>query len=203
MWVVLAVTFLVLTFGPTLFAWTYPVLSWMPYRFLQMLIPSLKLAGNPARMMVLTQIAFCVLAAVGMSRTKSTSIWTVFIIALVIGSQPRVFPTFSPDVPRWVEVLRDQPGWGAVVDLISRGEATGLYGQTIHRRPIAMGEISRIPQSVDAKTRRILTDVDEGRFDELASMGFAFIAQPASSPALQLPIVFEDRLARVYRLPKR
>jgi len=209
LWVTLAVVFFALSCGPTLYFWTIPLTNWTPYRLLQSILPFLHFAGIPARMMIIVQLACCVLAAAGfarlaeLSRGRRIALGVIFCLALSIESQPRLQPVYPPDVPQWVQVVRDAPQPGAVIDLIARGHSGDLYAQTIHRRPIAFGIIARLHQSTQDASDRVLQQVQHGEFDALAAEGFAFIVSGTSEPPMPLPLVHEDRFARVYRLDRK
>jgi hypothetical protein len=209
-WLALAGLFFALSCGPTLYFWTIPLTRCTPYRLLETLLPSLRFAGIPARMMIIVQLACCVLAAAGLARLATLPrrrrllLGTIFLLLMVIESQPRMQLTYPPDAPQWVQVVRDDPQAGAVIDLIARGHSGDLYAQTIHRRPIAFGDISRLHQDTKEASERLVDQVERGEFAALANDGFAFIVIGASEPPLPVPLVHEDRFSRLYRLdPKR
>ena len=108
--------------------------------------------------------------------------------------------TCLPDAPKWVNAVRDDPTPGGVIDLVEGGEPQDMYYQTIHHRPIAQGDLSRIPQATKAATDTVLGDVDQHRYDELGSMGFAFLVTGTHLAPLNLPVAYADRAVRVYRL---
>jgi hypothetical protein len=108
--------------------------------------------------------------------------------------------TYPPDVPQWVQAARDDWRPGAVIDLIARGHSGDLYAQTIHRRPIAFGDLSRLHRDTEATSERLVDQVERGEFSALANEGFGFIVIGTSEPPLPLPLEHEDRFARVYRL---
>lgn len=205
-WIALAALFFALSCGPTLYFWTIPLTRWTPYRLLQTVLPFLRFAGVPARMMIFTQLACCVLAAAGLARLATLprphrlALAATFALAMVIESQPRLQLTYPPDAPQWVQVVRDDPRPGAVIDLIARGHSGDLYAQTIHRRPIAFGIVARLHQDTQEASDRVLEQAEHGEFDALANEGIGFMVIGTSEPPLPLSLVHEDRFARVYRL---
>jgi hypothetical protein len=205
---VLAVVFLCLSFGPTWRFWTIPITRLTPYRALAWLLPPLRFAGSASRMIIMTQLAAAVLAAAGLSRLagirskpRRIVLVVLFGVSLVIESQPRVLLTCPPDVPRWVTVLRDAPGEGAVIDLIAGDRSIDFYYQTVHHRPIAMGDISRISADTAAATASVMDEAARGEYGLLGHEGFAYIVTGSSAPSLRLPVFYSDQAARVYRLP--
>jgi hypothetical protein len=205
----LAVTFMLLAFGPTWRVVAIPITTYTPYRLLAFLLPPLRLAGCTARMMIVTQLAVSVLAAAGLSRLarvktaeRRSALTVLFVIALVFESQPRVLPVCPPDVPRWVEILRDAPEQGAVIDFLGDDQSIGLYYQTIYHRPVAMGDVFRISVDTFARTTALLESVNRANFEPLGRMGFAYMVMNPSDPLLSLPVFYSDQAARIYRLSR-
>jgi hypothetical protein len=104
-------------------------------------------------------------------------------------------------VPQWVKVLRDEPGRGALIDFVDEGTSPDLFYQTVHHRPMAQGDISRVSADTADATGLLLEAARQGRYDELARDGFGFILDHASNPPLALPVVYADRRVRLFRLP--
>src|SRR6185295_10048948 len=137
-------------------------------------------------------------------------------VAAVIADQvPAPFPLLPLERPHIYEVLRDRPEPGSLCEL-PMGIADGfgqigaldpreLFYQTIHRRPIAGGMISRLPLSVrrfyesdpilhalmalsetDATRRQIALPDRRAAIEGLRANHFAFIMlnRATASPAL-------------------
>jgi hypothetical protein len=178
----------------------------MPYRLLETLVPSVRLGGCPGRMMIVTQLFCCMLAAKGLTRLHDLrrgarlALSSILVVILLIESQPRLQATYPPDVPAWVNVVRDDPQPGALINLIARGHSGDLFAQTIHGRPIAFGDLARVSASTEQASDRIIEQVERGEFDALAQAGVAFIVIGRSEAPLPLTLVHEDRFSRVYRL---
>jgi hypothetical protein len=206
---ILALLFLLLCFGPVWRFWTIPITTLTPYRGLVAIFPFLRVAGSVSRFIIVTQLAIAVLAAAGMSRignisSRSGRVLLIIVmgVTLVIESQGQVPPVCDPAVPKWVQVLRDAPGQGAVIDLMYGDQSIDLYYQTVHRRPIAMGHLSRLSADTAAATAGVVDDVRYGRYDSLARMGFAYLVTYPIDSTLSLPVYYADQAARVYRLPR-
>jgi hypothetical protein len=204
----LAIAFLGLSFGPVWRFGTVPVTSITPYNALISCFPPARSASSVSRFIVMTQLCLAVLAASGLSRISTlrspgwrTLLTLVAASLLVLEAQPCVLLACSPDPPKWVLFLRDAPLHGAVIDLIDGARSTDLYYQTIHHRPIAMGEISRISADVQARTDHVLDAVNTGHFQLLSQEGFAYIVTIPPAPPLKLPICYTDQAARIYALP--
>ena len=205
----LAVTFILLSYGPTWRFWTIDVTRMTPYRLLMFICPPVRFAGNPGRLIIVAQLAVAILAAAGLSRLREinssalrTGITFLFVIGFATESEPRMLPSRSPDVPEWAEVLRDDPRPGGVINMQQGGESIDLYLQTIHHRPIARGALSRTPNEVARATGIVMQDVADNRFSALANMGFGFLVQSDHAPPLPLPEAYSDRSVTVYRLPR-
>jgi hypothetical protein len=206
----LAVLFLFLSFGPIWRFWTVPITGLTPYRGMVALFPPLRFAGSVSRFIVVTQLALSVLAAAGISRivnlrsgARRALLIILLGVSLVIESQPEVPQVCPPVVPEWVLALRDAPGQGAVIDLVVGDRPIDLYYQTIHHRPIAMGNVSRLSADTAAATATVLDAAHAGRYDLLGDMGFGFLVTYAIGCPLHLPIIYADQAARIYRLPAR
>jgi hypothetical protein len=206
-WLFLAVCFCILSMGPTLHLLGRPIWDWMPYDLLEWLIPPLAVGGCPSRMMVITQLCVAVLAAMGLARLASVrsksrraALGGAFVVALGVESQPRLSVTLPAWAPPWVVALRDSPVPGAVIALRTEGNPMGMYYQTVHRRPIMLGELARVPMRVQSRSEHVVALVDAGRFDELRAMGFGLLVVGASRQPLELPVIYADREVRIYRV---
>jgi hypothetical protein len=206
MWASGAIVFAAFSLGPTLRIFTISITQWMPYRLLETFLPPLKLGGCPARMMVVCELCCAILAAAGLkSLEKLTSgrqmfLAVIFILAMVLESEPRTQPTLPATIPRWVEFLRDSPKHGALLDLLHRSQPLGTYFQTLHQRPMAFGYTSRPNPRAAALDSQIADFAEHNQFQQLGKMGFAFIVVGASHAPLQLPIAFQDASACVYQI---
>ena len=204
---ILTLVFMLLSFGPTWRCWTIVVTRLTPYRVLTLLFPPIAFAGCTARMMIMAQLTACVLAAAALAQLRHvrgrfvrTTLIFLSVAGLVIESQPRTLFTCPPSVPRWVEMLRDDPRPGAVIDLIEGDDSMDLYFQSVHRRAIAQGNLSRVSQTTKLASAQVLDDVKNSQFRKLAKMGFAFLVTGAHSALLPLPLAYADRGARMYLL---
>jgi hypothetical protein len=214
-WITLVVVFTALSLGPTLQFRGTAMTGWMPYRLFERILPPIRMSGCPSRMLVMTELALGVLAAGGLKRLGEGGgvgemlnrkrkmlrfvIAGVFVLALVIESQPAVQICVNPEVPRWVQILRDDPTPGAVMDAVDGGESAGLYYQTIHHRPMASGYLSRVLVRLDDEWHHRLDLLQRG--DISSFKDFRFIVIRANDPPLPLAEVFADRTVRVYRMP--
>jgi hypothetical protein len=171
LWLLIGLVFFALSLGPAL---TYRGRSltgpWMPYRWLELAIPPLKLSGCPVRMMMPVSLALSVLAGTGLAAVlRRRTPWRLAIAALLTAGivaelWPRPMTLFQPDVPGWVHFLRDQPGGGGLLDLSGRDASLALYYQTIHEKPMAFGYVSRASRSVLAAQARLASDIQSGHF---------------------------------------
>jgi hypothetical protein len=208
LFLLVAITFVALSFGPIWRFDTIAITGLTPYRALLAIFPPMRFAGSVSRMMIMAQLALSVLAAAGLSRLAHLkpgpwrkAIVILIVAAMVIESQPRVLITCPPDVPQWVNVLRVDPGRGAVLDLPEVNRPIDMYYQTIHHHPIAGGDLSRVSANVMNAGMVPIDDVPQGKFDQLAHIGFEYVVTSASDAALPLPLLYSDRAARLYSIP--
>ena len=138
------------------------------------LVPIAANARVPGRAMIVVSLAAAVLGAIAIARsrepvrTRWIGIATMALIVLM-DYTPAPFPMVEVDRPAIYETLRDRPERGALLELpvgirdsfVSRGflDHRALPYQTIHRRPIVGGVVSRLsPSVVNAYTSDPLID---------------------------------------------
>ena len=205
LWILLAIVFTLFALGPTWRLWYEDLTTHTPYRLLMWLIPSMRFSGCAGRMMIVTQLSFCKLAATGLkamttfTRAHRLMFGGLLLLAMAIESQPRLPDTSTPEVPKWVEVIRDFPGNGPVIDDTTRGNGQGMYFQTIHHHPIAGGYVSRVPLSIEEHGIELFRDCETGNVAALSP--FQLIGVVPTNMPLPLPIVYQDRYATVYKNP--
>ncbi len=174
-WVFMFIVFWVLSLGPKLHVWggTFPKIP-MPYSWLTLLIPPLKISGMPVRMMVMADLALAMLAGIGfkvlLQGTKRDR-WLAAILLPLIAFEylPSPIPATRIEVPDYVTFLRDLPE-GAVIDLTTPARLLPYY-QTIHEKPIALGYVSRIPSSLDEKEEVFWDMVNQKNYRRLRDEG--------------------------------
>ena len=204
LWLTLGVGAFVLSLGPSL---TYRgeslTRSWMPYRWLEAIVPPLRMSGCPARMMVIVALSLSVLVAAGFAAvlgvpSAGRRAATAFLaLAMVADLWPRALTLTRPEVPEWVRYLTELPEPGAMLDITGTDPALALYYQTIHERPMAFGYTSRPPRSVLAAREQLLDDLENGRLLRIRDeLGFRYLV----IRALDMPasgVVYEGLGVRV------
>jgi len=204
-WWLLLVAFFLFSLGPVLHVWGAEVpLPVTPYTLLETAFPLLRLSGCPVRMMSMVSLSAGVLFAYGLTmlgRGAGRGRWVVIALLLAVlcvEYLPDPFPRTSSAVPPHVEVLRDLPDAGAVVDLEARA-GWSLYYQTVHQKPLAFGYISRAPSSVETKRRRILHRAERGQYDVICrEPGVAYLVVAAGIECPSLRLVHRDARANIY-----
>jgi hypothetical protein len=202
----IAIIFSLFALGPTLRIKDTPITNWTPYRFLELLFPPLTMGGCPARMMVITQLCCSLLAAAGLKALSvhltraRIGLIALFVIGLVLESEPRYQPSFERSVPSWAEFVRDAPHRGAIIDLLSQNDSLRMFYQTAHHRPIPSGYISRVPLLARQGSDLVVARLATKQYQELAQSGFIFIVDRADRQLLPLQVAYHDSVARVYRL---
>jgi hypothetical protein len=128
-------------------------------------IPIVNNARFPGRALVVVTLGLALLAAVLLARwrpsaTRRSGTLAALAIFLAFESAPSPFPVVRLAAPQFYETLRDRPEAGAVCELPlgirdgfgGRGSLNEMqfYYQTIHKRPLVGGYLSRLPWSVVA-----------------------------------------------------
>jgi hypothetical protein len=170
-WVSLAAVFAVLALGPRLQIWGLPFASVpMPYALLERLVPPIRLTGVPVRMASMVLLCVALLAARGLPgfvrhvlRTPAAA--ALFFVVFLLEIWPAPLPLTRPDVPDYFAALRDLPP-GAVHGPGVDG-ADVLYQQTLFRKPMTLGCISRRPRSLAGRKDEFDALEAEGRQEEL------------------------------------
>ncbi len=135
----------------------------MPYAAAELVFPVLKLGGTPVRMVLISILAASVLVAFGIKWLARSRLgryrWIpIFLVVMVFEYLPYNIPQIRIPPPPFINYLNSQPGNEAIYDSSERYLA--LYHQTLHERPMAFGEVSRLTKSsFDASTE--LKDVAE------------------------------------------
>ncbi|HZR81426.1 MAG TPA: hypothetical protein VFD92_10060 [Candidatus Binatia bacterium] len=172
---VLVVWGLMLSAGPTLTVVGRQLPS--PYRFLAMIVPGLDAIRMPTRFVVVPQLGFALLAALGL-QAMAGGLPRVAVLgsaAIVIALSLRTFPPFPPlsiapeatggDVPATYRWLRDHGGGRAVLELPQTNIAETsrrMYLSTFHRAPLVEGYSGYVPPTASF-VHRLATDLPSDR----------------------------------------
>ncbi len=143
----------------------------LPYALLEILFPPLNVSGVPIRMMVMVVLSGAVLSAFAFARllrgsTREKTFALCMTSLLVIEYLPKPIATVQMPIPHYVMVLKNLPGNEGILDTVG-GDDVGMFYQTIHGKPLALGYLARVPQSVDAKDRQLEDLIRSERFDRL------------------------------------
>jgi hypothetical protein len=162
LWIVLASVFGLWALGPHLMAFGKDTGLILPQALLRY-VPIVSNARMPARAMVMVNLAVAVLSAIALARIHGRArrpmlITAMVALAVLVDQIPAPFPLLALDHPPIYDVLRDRPEPGALCELpVGTVDGFGTMGQldprvqfyqTIHRRPIVGGMISRLPASI-------------------------------------------------------
>src|SRR5262249_25022839 len=214
LWYVIWLLFLALAFGPVLHIAGIEITSIpMPYALLERAVPLLKASGEPARLGILALIAASIIVAYGfklMFETYADRRWVaplivIFaLVVMVVDQMPIPLPTINPPIPRYVEVLRDLPSNGAVLDGVT-DDASALYYQIVHQKPITFSYTSRVTQSLGQLARDLKQLLKDEHYERLCpDYGFSYLVVPSSAdvtgkvPSAQA--VYTDSQLTVYDL---
>jgi hypothetical protein len=199
-WNLAAILCLVVALGPTLqlgppadFRQLATAPGWpLPYRLAYDIVPGVDMFRVPWRWVSAARLC-CVLAGAGglaaVARgRRATLVWgTILIIATAAEALPHRLLLVPAALPAGYDVLRDDPGPYAILDLPSgvRAGSFGLFSslymayQTGHGRPLAEGTIARLPVG-----RRYVFEQDDFRL--------------AAHPELKYVVVHRAMLPSVY-----
>ncbi|WP_428937074.1 hypothetical protein [Fontivita pretiosa] len=208
LWLTIAAVFYILSLGPILHVGGTALTGRiMPYHWLEVLLPPLRLGGVPVRMIVMTALAVSLLAGVGiaaMLSNRSTPYRRlgVAMLGLLMTAElwPRHFDCVPDRFPRWVLALRQMPAAPVICKL---NVPTGmlLYYQTGHGKKMALGLVARTTTSTEMKSRAIIGMVLQKRYAALAKLGFSYLVCHADDPQPELRVLYTDDEAAIYALP--
>jgi len=171
----------------------------MPYDLVREIFPFMKMGGVPVRMAVMVSFAASVLAAKAFSRFGWWAVPFAMVLAIELLPSPR--PSHMLEPPRWVEVLRDHPGKGALIDVLTDQKVL-MYYQTIHERPMYGGFLARIPQSAKDKRQEIFNHIYQNDVDYLYRQGFRYVLTP-SQGQLDADLIWRGSDRKLFYLPPR
>jgi len=205
-WFGLMAVSLILAMGPTMHIAGKPFGQVpMPYTFVEMAVPFLKMAGCPVRTVILAILAAAVIAAGAFGyllRQGRRACWSACaVVALIVFEYwPKPIPLTRIEPPDYVQALRGQSGAGGVIDSVST-PSEALYYQTIHEKPLAFGDIARTPQSVWDGDVRIVQLFDTGQWERLRqAYGFRYLILRSPPESLSLTLVFRGQDASLFEL---
>jgi len=180
----------------------------LPYSVLEKIIPQLKLSGVPIRMMVMVSLAAAIISAMVLTKLnlrsrKGRLVLALFAAVLFVELWPSTLPINQAyAVPAYVNKLKQLPP-GAVLDNGAVSASWQLYDQTFTARPMALGYISRIPQSVLDKDNQLIADVTPGKYKLLCShYKIRYLTTPSSRPISSFPLVYKDNDSLIYDLSR-
>jgi hypothetical protein len=197
-WIGIAVVAYVLSLGPVLHVAGVPVTrSLMPFAWLEVLLPSLRLSGCPGRIAVMYALASSILMAYGIAAVGRSGGWRarvvlpLFAILMVGDLWPGQLPTTIPQYPAWTRALHDLPRPGAVICPVGE-HCWPLWYQTLYDRPNLFGYVSRFPNSVNQRDAAVVALARGHRYADLQRMGFAYVVLAKERSLPGLPIVYSD-----------
>lgn len=179
----------------------------LPYAVLERIIPDLKLSGVPDRMISITILSSAVIASMVLSKLdlkarKGQILTAIFFVVLAFELWPNILPyNVANAYPAYVNALHKLPA-GGVLDDGASTTSWQLYDQTIFEKPMALGYISRVPTSVNAKDAIFVATVSAGDYSKLCSVyKIRYLTQPASRPLnITFPIIYRDSQSLIYDL---
>jgi hypothetical protein len=163
-------------------------------------------------MVAMVILGASVLSAIGLrelfrqsSRNKIFSI--VLLSVLLFETLPAPIPATRINVPDYVTALAVLPNNGGVVDLVTKNLSLPLYYQTIHRKPIAFGYISRVPTSVNDEDNTLTQAIKKQNYSELwGTYHIRYIVthdalqDQVTQPDISIEMVYDQNNIRIYRL---
>lgn len=178
----------------------------MPYHFMEMIFPTLKISGMPVRWILMSLIAAIVIGAyiltkVNLKTTKGLVLLGVFLSVSIFDLWPAPLPLESPvnHTQPYVEALKLLPP-GAVIDNGAESGGQQLFHQTVHEKPMAFGYVTRLPRSADEKDFHIFAALEEGRYDQLCkTYKIRYVTTPIyRTYGTNYPIVYRDKDTLIY-----
>lgn len=210
LWYLILIFFAIMSLGPVLHIWGREIpFVVLPYAFLEILFPPIKLSGAPVRMMVMVVLSASLLAGMGFTTLLQESMnkrwWLVLLLGLFVFEYlPKSIPVSQMVTPGYVAFLEQLPRNSPVLDTLSR-PCLALYYQTIHEQPLAFGYVARVPQSVREQEDALKELVRKEDYYALnAGFGFKyFVTRPdykCTAAGRSLKLVYGDTQANVYEI---
>ncbi|MCL4309970.1 MAG: hypothetical protein M0Z32_03195 [Actinomycetota bacterium] len=177
----------------------------MPYTVFQDLLPFLRLAGMPDRIMALTTLAAAVIAAVALSRIMNRKRgWLLLVlIATAIGVEylpARALPAGVPPIPGYVTAIESLPDKAPVYDYYPKENPVNMLYQTLDDHPIVGGFISRRTRSVFARNNEIKQSFADGDYSALCGDGFKYLVVDASVDLPGARLLYSGQHRKLYDL---
>ncbi|HWP41108.1 MAG TPA: hypothetical protein VNL70_09295, partial [Tepidisphaeraceae bacterium] len=208
LWLTIAGVFYLFSLGPILHVGGTALTGRiMPYHWLEVIFPPLRLGGVPVRMIVMTALAASLLAGIGIAamlsnRSASAGRLSLAVLGLLMAAElwPRHFDCVPDRFPQWVLALRQMPD-APVICKLDMPTGTLLYYQTGHEKKMALGLVARTTTSTEMKSRAIIGMVLQKRYSALGELGFVYLVCHADDPQPELRRLYEDHEAVIYALP--
>lgn len=134
----IGILFLLFSFGPYLQILGQNTLSKMPYEFLEMVIPILKVGGIPSRMALVTSLMLAVLCGIAVEslKGKKSLIYCGLTFLIVFETLPRLLPLSNIKAPAIIYEMKSLSKDYALMDVNNTGFLSkGLFWQTIYEMP--------------------------------------------------------------------
>ncbi len=201
-WFVPLVVFFVLALGPSLHAWGRTIPLPLPHRWLETIVPPLRLSSAPVRMIVFCILSASVLAAAALQHlwragNRGRGLAAILAGALVFETLPGPIPLTRIEVPAYTRALAAEPGPGAVLDTFTPVNLA-MYLQTVHRRPLVFGRVSRFSVGVLRKATELNAHIERGEYSRLFSeYGIRFVVAGIGPPVPGARLVVLDGAAGV------
>ncbi len=186
-WVVLGVTGLVLSLGPTLHIAGMEFSGVpMPFQFFQH-IPIFRAARVPGRFAVLVTFSVAIIATFGSTRLlrrvsafhkKDTGVFIVLCSLIILEQLPIPIRTCSTHIPEALCRMRNDPSCTAILEW-PMDATQSMMRQTGHQKPIIDGFIARLPPEVIARKqafeRLLLRCVESDEHDIFHPLASPFV----------------------------
>ena len=205
-WYAALVFFAVMIFEATLHIWGTGIFFLkMPYPLLEKALPFLKLSGNPVRMMVMVMLSASVIWAMGFEilfKNSARKRWlaAIWLIMVFFEYLPRPLPSSQIATPGYVKILKNLPGNDGIIDTVTPPLLAGYY-QTIHQKPLAFSDISRIPGSVWEKDNRLRRLVQNKDYNTLyRDYNFRYLLTGAATVEMAIKLLYQDTKVKLYAL---
>lgn len=162
-WFVSGLIFFVLALGPYLRIMGINTKIPLPYLLLHRYVPLFSFTGIAERIAILTIFCLAILTAIAIktlsSKIKSSGMKTLFIVVisiLIIMEYLAVpYTTTKVEVPEFYWRMAKDPDEYAIIDIPHPFSLTFLYFQTIHRKKMLLGYVSRTPKKTTEFLRSI------------------------------------------------
>ena len=176
----------------------------LPYALFEKIFPPLRLSGCPVRMMVMVMLGASVISAFAFKmlfqKSAGRFLAALLLIMLFFEYLPKSMPASQMHAPGYVKVLKNLPADYGIIDMIT-GASVAAYYQTIHQKPMAFSDVSRLPRSVQNKDNKLRQLIHNKEYMKLyCDYKIRYLLTDAATEIEEGKMLYNDNGVKLYDL---